>query len=103
MKTTGSLIALILAMSITGSVHAVSPDGSWFLQRFNTAGTFFAVMKPHANHFCYLTQVSIEETDSGNEEATCRIRKSGTVWLLEATLDKNGNADVKCGAVCYNN
>ncbi len=103
MKLKLMLLALILTGSMVGPASAVSPDGEWFLQRFNTAGTFFAVLRPHANHFCYLGQVSIEETDSGGEEATCKLRKSGTVWLLEATLDKSSDADVKCRAFCYNN
>lgn len=81
---------------------AVSYNGTWHLTRFNSGGTAFAVLRPYANHFCYLSLMSVEETDTGGEEAKCRVRRSGSVWLLEAILDESNDADVECGAVCYN-
>lgn len=97
------LFALALFGSLSGAANAVSYDGYWQLNRYNQAGTSFAIMRPHANHFCYLGRVSVEETDTGGEETHCRVRRSGTVWVLEAILDKSSDADVKCGAYCYNN
>ena len=102
-KVSCTLLLLGAVSFINGAAHAVSYDGYWQLFRYNTAGTSFAVLRPHANHFCYLGRVSVEETDTGGEETHCRVRRSGTVWLLEAILDKSSDADVKCGAYCYNN
>jgi len=97
------LYALMFTATMIGQAHAVSYDGQWYLTRYNAAGTSYAVMRPHANHFCFLSQVSVEETDTGGEETHCQIRQSGTVWVLEARLDKSSDADVKCRAFCYNN
>jgi len=102
-KVSRILLLLGFAGSISGAAHAVSYDGFWQLFRSNTAGTSFAVLRPHADHFCYLGRVSVEETDTGGEETHCRVRRSGSVWILEAILDKSSDADVKCGAYCYNN
>lgn len=95
------LIVSLAAISLPAA--AVSFDSQHHRQRFNSAGSTFKVLPTHANHFCYLSLVSVEETDTGGEEAKCRLRRSGTVWLLEAILDKNSDADVECGAICYNN
>jgi hypothetical protein len=102
-KVSCILALLGVAGSFNGVAHAVSYDGFWQLFRSNSAGTSFAVLRPHANHFCYLGRVSVEETDTGGEEVHCRVRRSGSVWLLEAILDRSSDADVKCAAYCYNN
>lgn len=85
------------------SAHAVSFDSAYTLTRNNTAGDFTRVLPPHANHFCYLSKVEVEETDSGNEHARCEVSRSGSVWVFVAELGANGDADVSCSAVCYNN
>lgn len=56
-----------------------------------------------ASTFCYLHFVSIEETDTGGEEAACLVRRGAVIWTLEAILDASNNADVECSAYCYNN
>ena len=82
---------------------AVSFDSTFHLSRFNTGGTSFRVLPPNANHFCYLSRVGVRETDTGTEAAICRVRRSGSVWLLEATLGRSSDNDVFCSAICYNN
>lgn len=98
--------ALLLASLSLGALPA-GATGAVFLasdhsaQRLNNIGTTTAVMQPHANHFCYLSKVAVVETDTGPERAECRVRRSGVVWLLEATLGATSDADVFCSAVCY--
>lgn len=94
-------VASLIAASL--SANAVSFDSVYTLTRNNSAGSFTAVLPPHANHFCYLGKIEVEETDSGNEHARCEVFRSGTVWLLEANLGASSDADVSCTAYCYNN
>lgn len=82
---------------------AVSYDSQHHANRYNEAGVTTNVMVLHWNHFCYLSKVGIEETDTKGEYAMCRVRRSGAVWLLEAILGKSSNADAYCSAICYNN
>ena len=99
----GSVISVVTILLASTTASAVSFDSAHSTSRFNSAGTTTKVLPPHANHFCYLSSISIEETDTGGEEATCRVRRSGTVWILEARLDKSSDADAECTATCYNN
>ena len=98
----GALLLASLALSALPA-GAVSYDGWWYAYRYNSGGTSYAVMRPHASHFCYLSNVKVVETDTGGESAECRVRRSGTVWLLEAIMGTSSDADVYCGAVCYRN
>jgi hypothetical protein len=97
----GLIFVGLVASAVPAS--AVSYHGEYYANRFNNIGTTTAVLPPNSNHFCFLSKVNFEEVDGGNEEAECRVRRSGTVWLLEATLGKNQNADAQCRAICYNN
>lgn len=97
------VVLLASSVLVTLPAGAVSLDSEWTLNRFNTAGTSFAVLPPHANHFCYLSKVGVVETDTGSESAQCRVRRSGSVWLFEATLGTSSDADILCSATCYNN
>ncbi|MGH8581896.1 MAG: hypothetical protein ACREWG_03730 [Gammaproteobacteria bacterium] len=45
----------------------------------------------------------MENTDTDDESAQCRVRRGATFWLLEATLGEDDDADVVCSAICYNN
>lgn len=100
------LKALLLASLSLGALNA-GATGAVFLasehnaQRLNSFGITTVVMQPHANHFCYLSRVGVVETDTGGERAECRARRSGVVWLLEASLGTSSDADVFCSAVCY--
>ncbi len=98
------LIGTLLLLSFgTFQVNANQPrlDHIRHLDRHNVAGTSFAVMPPHRNHFCYLSRVGVRETDTGTELSMCRVRRTGTVWLLEAILGRNSDQDVFCSAHCY--
>jgi hypothetical protein len=98
--------ALMLSLALTlGSVPAwaVSFNRTVSVSRFNTAGSSFANLSTSATTFCYLSSISIEETDTGGEEATCRLTRGAIVWTLEAILDASSDADSECTAICYNN
>ena len=104
LKATLTKVIALLILSIGPiSANAVSFDSSWFATRSNGGGTTTVIMPPHAVHFCYLSRVGVNDTDSSNEWATCRVRRSGTVWILEAILSSSDDADVFCEATCYNN
>jgi hypothetical protein len=94
---------LLGAVATSAPVFAVSYDSNWFANRVNSAGTTFAVLPTHANHFCFLTTVGVRETDTAGELAKCQLRRSGAVWLLEAILGTSSDADIYCSAYCYNN
>lgn len=83
-------------------VGAVSYDGTWTQHKYNQ-GTAATPMRPFAGHFCYLSKVGMRDTDSSNEAATCRVRRRGSDWWLEAYLSRNDDADVFCSAICFNN
>ena len=95
------LLSGLVFMPPTGG--AVSFDSSYSVSRYYYYGTSYRVLPTHANHFCYLSRVGIEETDTGGEVAQCQVRRSGTVWLLEASLLSNGDHSARCSAYCYNN
>lgn len=97
-----ALVLAVLGLS-ANLASAVSFDSSWFAVRNNTAGTGFIVLPSSSNHFCFMTGMLVEETDTGSESSQCRLRTSNGVWLLEAILGANGDADVRCEAQCYNN
>lgn len=83
---------------------AVSAHSNWVALRYNTAGSsFITTSAPSNTTFCFLKSVSIEETDTGGEEATCRLNRGATWWTLEAILDASNDADAECEAYCYNN
>ncbi|TQV71850.1 hypothetical protein FKG94_19605 [Exilibacterium tricleocarpae] len=102
-------IRLIKVLAVLGvllgslQAQAVSYDGTWTQNKSN-AGVAWTPMRTHANHFCFLSKVEIEETDTSREWARCRAyRSSGADWILEARLGKSSDADARCSAICYNN
>ncbi len=104
MKLKLAKILLCTALGLSANLaSAVSFDSTWAAFRNNTAGTTFFVLPTAANHFCFLTGVTVQETDVSTETAQCRLRTSNGTWLLEAILGFNGDADVRCEAQCYNN
>lgn len=98
----GALLFGLIASSIPAA-QAVSYDGWWYAYRNNSAGTSYIVMRPHANHFCYLAEVTMTDIDTGGEKASCEVKRSGSVWVLEARMGASSDADIRCEAVCYNN
>jgi|GEM_PF-1521324 len=104
MKTSRNIAAALLFSSLAFAgtpASAIYYNGQWSLNRYNTGGTSFAVLRPHATNFCYLSRVGVRETDTSTESGICRVRRSGTVWLLEATLGRSSDNDVFCSAICY--
>ncbi|TVZ40260.1 hypothetical protein P886_4686 [Alteromonadaceae bacterium 2753L.S.0a.02] len=96
-------IAFATILTSIGSVAMAASFDSWHTaERSNTAGITTKVLPPHSAHFCYLSRVVVEDTDTSNEEAECNVVRSGTVWILEARLGKSSDADVRCAAYCYN-
>jgi len=90
-----------LALS-AGPAGAVSPHSEWFANRIN-GGTQFVVMTSSAGHFCYLSRVAVENTDTDGEWAGCRVTRGPVNWVLEAQLGEINDADAYCRAYCYNN
>jgi hypothetical protein len=101
MKLTHMFCITLLAGIVSSPAFAVNENGTWYVVRNNSAGVSGFPMRPHVTNFCFLTQVSIEETDTSGEEAHCRVIKLGSDWWIQAILDKNANADVKCRATCF--
>jgi len=94
-----SLFLFLSALSAT----AVSFRGQFSASRFNTAGSSFVNMTSSATTFCYLSRVLVENTDTEDETAGCRLTRGAVVWTLEAVLGQNDDADTFCSAICYNN
>jgi hypothetical protein len=106
MRNKRRMLSLMFSLFLTlGSAPAwaVSFNSSFSTSRFDNAGSSFVNMTPRNTTFCYLSSISIEETDTGGEEATCRVTRGAVVWTLEAILDKTSDADAECSAICYNN
>ena len=106
MNTKRLILPALLAVFLTvGAVPAwaVSFNSSFSASRFNTIGSSFVNMTASNSTFCYLSSISIEETDTGGEEATCRVTRGPIVWTLQAILDRSSDADAECTAICYNN
>ena len=82
---------------------AVSFDSAYKVERKNKKGFTSKTMVTHRDHFCVLTEVKIQETDTGGEFARCFIGWGATHLGLHAELGKNSDADVTCVATCYNN
>lgn len=101
-KISTVLLSASLALSALPA-GAVSYDGTWTKSRYNSAGSSSTPLRPHNNHFCYLSMVEVDNTDTENETARCQVVKSGSDWWLHATLGQNDDADVRCSATCYNN
>jgi hypothetical protein len=98
-----SLLFSLFLLLGAAPVWAVSFNSSFSVARFNTAGSAFVNMTPRNTTFCYLSSISFEDTDTGGEEATCRLTRGAVVWTLEAILDASSDADSECTAICYNN
>lgn len=103
MKKTNLLAGIFLSALMLSSLpaSAVNPNGTYSLTRYNTGGTSFAIMRPHATNFCYLSRVGFREIDTGSESSTCRVYRSGSVWVLTASLGTSSDQDAWCTADCY--
>ncbi len=96
--------AFAASFGATAPASANSLIGDWSAARNDTMGWTTFEMSTTAETFCYLTRVSITETDSGNEMASCEVWRNNSTgkWNLTAFLGATSDADVFCGARCYN-
>jgi hypothetical protein len=95
------LFSLFLTLSALPA-GAVSFNSTWHAARENS-GTDVQNMTSSNTTFCYLSRVGVGNTDIENETATCRVTRGTHLWVLEAILGQNNDADVDCSAICYNN
>lgn len=102
-NTSAALLLSSLAFTALPAGAVSFDSGPYNADRQNTAGTTTTIGPPHANHFCYLSRVGLRDIDNGSEIATCQVRRSGTVWILEAILNQNDDHDAFCSMTCYNN
>lgn len=95
----------IRQVNADGSVNC-EPDMGIFA--FVEAGTFNANaengavditgMLSTARHICSLSSVQLRNVDGGSEDAFCRVRIQGSIWVLEATSEND--SDAFCRALC---
>jgi hypothetical protein len=103
MKYFALKLTLILAISLSSAQsQAVAYSGTW-TQNKNNEGQAWTEMRNKNTHFCYLSKVQFEETDTDGEWARCRVWRGTNSWFLEAKLGKSQNADAFCSATCYSN
>jgi hypothetical protein len=95
------LVASLVSSALPAAAGTVQFQTTLSAFRNNNIGTTTTVGPTHTDHFCYLSTVTMQNTDTSGETATCRVVRSGAVWLLEATLGRNDDADVSCSATCY--
>lgn len=106
MSVTRNISAVLLFSSLVLTalpVGAISFHSTLSANRLSGIGTTTTIGPPHATQSCALSRVTLIETDTPSENATCQVRRSGTVWILEATLTQNEDAEALCAAVCFNN
>jgi hypothetical protein len=95
-----SAVLLLSSLALTALPAEARHSGPFDLDRSNTGGTSTRVLRSHDTHFCYLSRVGVNNTDNGGESATCTVRQSESVWILEAILGRSDDADVFCSATC---
>jgi hypothetical protein len=106
MNGTRTIFAVVFSLFLVGSAlsaAAVSYRARYSINRNNNAGSSWVNMTPSSTTFCYLSTVIVENTDTEDETAGCRVTRGTLVWTLEAVLGQNDDADVQCAAICYNN
>lgn len=103
MKLKFLTVATLIASSLlAGQSHAAAFSGEWTWNK-TTPGTSFIPLRPKASHFCFLTKVEFEETDTAGEASRCRVyRSTGSDWILEAHV-ATGDAAARCTTICYTN
>ncbi len=95
-------------------IRQVNADGSVNCEEdlgifaFIEAGTFtvsaengavdITGMLSTSRHICMLSSVQLRNVDGGAEDAFCRVRIQGSIWVLEATSEND--SDAFCSALC---
>jgi len=92
-----------ITLATTGFAHVASAD-------YVTYKTSASPSQPtHAKNMglqderlCFLTRVSVENTDYTGEYARCRIKADNGAWILLAEVDPNTvDAKAECYARCF--
>jgi hypothetical protein len=92
-----SAVLLLSSLALT-ALPAGASHSNFHAERRDIAGITTATAEPHASHFCYLSKVVMQGTDT--ERAGCRVNAGSGSWILEAILGQDGDADVFCSATC---
>jgi hypothetical protein len=106
MNTIRNISAVLLLSSLALTAPPAGAAFGFIIEadRVNVEGSTFAFGPSVASHFCYLTRVGVENTDSSGETATCHVSPSDgsqdAIWLLEANLSRSDDADAHCSATC---
>lgn len=107
MNCKAKLLGLLLSSLMTASALPASADvefeSTYTLKQYNTRGSAFKVLLGTNtwSHFCFLTSMTVEETDTGSEHARCKVYMDYPSWWMQANLGKSSDADVECTATCY--
>jgi hypothetical protein len=99
-----SAVLLLSSLALTAPPAGAAFGVIFNADRVNDEGSTFEFGPSVASHFCYLTRVGVENTDTSGETATCHVSPSdGTqdaIWLLEANLNESDDADIHCSMIC---
>ena len=91
----------VFSVSAIGLCSSLGRQPPWQLEckPVQYSGTTIINMSPSATTFCYLSRVSIEDTDTDGEMATCRVMRGRlVVWTLEAILGARQRC--RCPVLC---
>jgi hypothetical protein len=102
------ILALLLSLFLTlgaGPAWAVS-----FVDSFTAASSGSPTdpdteeMTPSATTFCFLSQVTVRDTDTFEELGSCSIEEDAFEgkWVLRAFMGEDNDAAVFCQAFCFN-
>jgi hypothetical protein len=106
MNGTRRILSVLFSLFLTLSAlpaEAVTFVGTFNAARSNTRGTTSTGMTPRNTTFCYLSKVTVDNTDTEGETATCQVFRGTSIWFLDASLGQDDDADVECSAICFNN
>jgi hypothetical protein len=102
-RTIRAVVFLLVLVLSALPAAAVSFLGQFHASKFNIAGSMVTNMTLSATTFCYLSRVFVEDADTDDEIAGCRVTRGPIVWTLEAFLGRSSDADSRCSAICYSN
>jgi hypothetical protein len=97
------LFAGLAASALPAGADDLSPAGTFDLRKQGSGPPSFRTGPSYNNHFCYLSKVQFEETDSRDEYARCEARRGGNSWLFSAAVGggRNSDATASCSFTCY--
>jgi hypothetical protein len=102
------ILSLLLSLFLTvgaGPAWAVSFVGSFTAASSGSpTDPDTEEMTPSATTFCFLSQVSVRDTDTLEELGSCSIEEDvvNGQWVLRAFMGEDNDAAVFCQAFCFN-